>query len=257
MPQRNTRPMTPDDERHGTPAGYSSGCRESCCREAHRLQRQAARIRAAAAGAAVVPAFSTHRRIRALNALGWTCSMISEHMGMGPNYVYDLTRCDAINNRTAGRIADVYERMSMKLPPDNRHTQQMRQQAKERGWPPPMAWDDDQIDDPNGKPVGHIPMGPDLEIRATRYHEMVHFDFLGYSLEQLCGKLHVSKDSLWKWCDREDNRAHNRAMVAWENSGCEGDRPVKEGKHLDLFNQIAERHHIKINGGIAARQRAS
>jgi hypothetical protein len=37
---RRRKPLTPGDPRHGTPAGYSAGCNEDCCREAFNTYRR-------------------------------------------------------------------------------------------------------------------------------------------------------------------------------------------------------------------------
>ncbi len=41
--KRVSKPLAPDDPRHGTTAGYESGCHEECCRKAIREKRSAER----------------------------------------------------------------------------------------------------------------------------------------------------------------------------------------------------------------------
>lgn len=43
-PRAGRRPMTPNDPRHGSPAGYVAGCLEECCAEPRRRQTKARRL---------------------------------------------------------------------------------------------------------------------------------------------------------------------------------------------------------------------
>jgi hypothetical protein len=52
MKSRKKPPMTPNDERHGTPTGYQAGCRDRCCRTAASRQRTMLRRKARARGLA-------------------------------------------------------------------------------------------------------------------------------------------------------------------------------------------------------------
>lgn len=149
--------MIPDDPRHGTYAGYIAGCREECCRgAARRYQRQRYFDRAVLG---LPPRFvnkvGSKRRVNALQALGWSAEDLSVRMGFSRAYLnvaINREGRDYILRATARRIADIYDELSMTFPPETPCTSRQRAAAKKKGWLPPLAWDDDRIDDPNYRP---------------------------------------------------------------------------------------------------------
>ena len=109
------------------------------------------------ADGARVDATGTTRRIRALVALGWSQSKLAA--------LLDITRSNfhlasgthpTVLASTARRVAEVYDELSMTLPPqesghDRAAAVRARAYAKRRGWLPPLALDDDRLDDPTYK----------------------------------------------------------------------------------------------------------
>lgn len=97
----------------------------------------------------VVPSVGTIRRIHALQRLGWTADLIAAH---GPwasgDAVAEFTKRPRINRRNAEFIADIYDLLSMQLGPSDL----TRRHAERQRWAPPLAWDDDQLDDPTARP---------------------------------------------------------------------------------------------------------
>lgn len=141
--------MTPEDERHGTNAGYAAGCRDQCCRDAMSARRRANRKRAyLLRGSAMLSALGSQRRIHALQALGWRQIDIAEAGGWAAT-----EDVDSIMNRkhviitTAQRVDEVYSKLCMTLGPSNR----TRMYAARQGWLPPLAWDEDTIDSPSAE----------------------------------------------------------------------------------------------------------
>lgn len=109
-----------------------------------------------AAGAMVASVGAT-RRLQALACLGWSIGRLSTESGI------DRQRLDAaIHGRqvvagTVRAVAVLYERLWDKPAPatDQRErisVSRSRRRAAEAGWLPPLAWDDDTIDDPNATP---------------------------------------------------------------------------------------------------------
>lgn len=111
---------------------------------------------------AKIAATGSRRRLRALLAIGWPRRELYERLGMNPEML-------ALNKLIAGsqpkvtvararQIGRLYDELSGKPGPDDRE----RERARRRGWFPPLAWDDDTIDDPNAQPSGerwHKPHG--------------------------------------------------------------------------------------------------
>lgn len=102
-----------------------------------------------ARGPLLVPAIGTHRRIEALRAIGWPTSVIAEKAGRAAR-PGSIIRADQemVRAELHDRIRDVYDRLSMTPGPSDR----VRVRAINAGCVPPLAWDDDQIDDPAARP---------------------------------------------------------------------------------------------------------
>jgi transcriptional regulator with XRE-family HTH domain len=112
-------------------------------------------------GAALVDAVGTHRRLQALVAIGWSQAKLAARMGMTPaNFAAMMRRCQ-VTADTARAAAAIYDQLWNQPP---RQTSQREKiaaaragnHAQARGWAPPLAWDDDQIDRPDGKPAERL-----------------------------------------------------------------------------------------------------
>lgn len=111
-----------------------------------------------AEGSCVDPA-GTRRRLRALIALGWSQSKLAARLGMTGANLGTLIRGDsAVQKRTADKVVVLYAQLSMTLPPQVTHHEKVaaarsRNYAKKRGWLPPLAYDDGDLDAPEGQPA--------------------------------------------------------------------------------------------------------
>lgn len=104
---------------------------------------------------AIVPATGTTRRLQALVAIGYTMTSIGAEIGwtltnLGP-LVHGHRPFVVVNTKRL--VGEVYERLCMTLPADTPGSRRARALAKANRWQPPLAWDDDVIDDPKGKPT--------------------------------------------------------------------------------------------------------
>lgn len=145
--------MTPDDPRHGTPTGYTTGrCRKQCCRDAVARAWNIYEMRRAANGGRplTVPKIGAVRRLQALMALGWPRREIARRAGWQGDALGALIygKRQTILLDTHRRIADLYEVLSGTPGP----SQRSRDLAAERGWATPLAWEDIDIDDPTASP---------------------------------------------------------------------------------------------------------
>jgi len=111
------------------------------------------------AGGVRVEALGTARRIRALVALGWSQTKLAGHLGWTPANFAALTHGERpVNQRTADKVVAMYEQLSMRRPPEGSHRDRIaasraRNYAKAHGWLPPLAWDDDGLDNPEYVPT--------------------------------------------------------------------------------------------------------
>lgn len=102
---------------------------------------------------AVVDATGTHRRIQALARLGWTLTGQAARVGMSTgNYAAVLDRAQVLR-ATADKVRALYGEVSRLPTPTGYGPTRIRNLAKAQGWFPPVAWDDDTIDDPAAAPA--------------------------------------------------------------------------------------------------------
>jgi hypothetical protein len=97
------------------------------------------------------------RRLQALQALGWTRQDIGAVLGWSHDRVYQVERraklgCP-VSRETFAAVCRAYDALSMRLPErPSRMQTAARLRAQRRRWPPPLAWDDETIDDPAARP---------------------------------------------------------------------------------------------------------
>jgi transcriptional regulator with XRE-family HTH domain len=108
------------------------------------------------ADGARVPAHGTVLRIRALVALGWSQSKLAERLGVQRSN-FRLTGTWQVEAATARAVVALYDELSMTLPPTDTHRDRIaasraKRYAADRGWLPPLALDDDRLDDPGYEP---------------------------------------------------------------------------------------------------------
>jgi hypothetical protein len=98
----------------------------------------------------------TRRRVQALVALGWTHKLLAAQLGRTATNLKRSLAGEQVTAHTADQISDLYERLWDSRPPhatavDRAQIDATRSYARERGWLPPLAWED--IDtDPDPEP---------------------------------------------------------------------------------------------------------
>lgn len=111
------------------------------------------------ADGAVVDATGTRRRIQALVARGWSLSKLAYRLNILPsNFHLHQDDRSAVTEGTRKAVAALYEELWDQEPPEGHHRDKIaaaraRRYAQERRWSPPMAWDNDTIDNPNAQPA--------------------------------------------------------------------------------------------------------
>lgn len=142
-----------------------------------------------------IPITGTSRRLQALCAIGWPQAELSRRTGIPRCTISHLIRADIerTSRRNATLVHDVFDRLCMTPGP----SQWQRQRARASGWAPPLAWDDDTIDDPTAK--------PDLGERRSvpwdeRYLELR--DELGLGNDEIAVRMGIRRESLLVQLDR-------------------------------------------------------
>jgi DNA-directed RNA polymerase specialized sigma24 family protein len=107
----------------------------------------------------LVDATGVRRRARALVALGYNAGLIADMTGLGKETVkslvyHDGAPGDRVKAATRRGITELYEKLSIDTGPrpTGAAATRARRTAQRRGWPVPLSWDDDTIDDPGAEP---------------------------------------------------------------------------------------------------------
>lgn len=101
-----------------------------------------------APGGQVVPALGTRRRLQALIAAGWPQAVLAARLGMDPSNFPRLLRCATVTAARHRAVAQLFTELQLQPGPSDR----VRRTATRRGWPLPLEWDEDALDDPDAAP---------------------------------------------------------------------------------------------------------
>jgi hypothetical protein len=104
----------------------------------------------------LVSPVGTRRRLRALVAVGWPQQILAARLGMAPGNFGTMLGCEHVLVRRALAVRALYDELFQADPVEHGASPagvtRARQRARENGWAPPGAWDDDTIDDPAAFP---------------------------------------------------------------------------------------------------------
>jgi hypothetical protein len=134
---------------HDTEAAYNKhGCRCRDARDAHYLYDK--RRKLGRARPKLVPNFGVRRRLRALQAAGWPVRALAAELGCSYGRVSHMAGglYGTVHRDTAAAVAALYDRLSMVPGP----SLEAARRAAAAGWYPPLAWDDEDLDDPAARP---------------------------------------------------------------------------------------------------------
>jgi lambda repressor-like predicted transcriptional regulator len=95
-----------------------------------------------------VDALGTRRRVEALGRMGWTARTVSVAVGLKPATLSAMLFRGTVSMATANRVAEFYQQHSEGFGGNARFAAK----ARSLGYPPPSAWDEDTIDDPEARP---------------------------------------------------------------------------------------------------------
>lgn len=162
-----------------------------------------------AAGARVA-AVGAQRRAQALVAVGWSLSELARETGIAPSGLRRVVYEGVVWKATADKITAAYERLWDRAPAQDTPRRraavtQARRLAERKGWFPPLAWDDDQIDDPTAVPDRGLVTG-----RSDRRVEPDEVEWLrsfGTSDELIARQLRVSPHSIYTAMRRHEEAA--------------------------------------------------
>lgn len=104
-----------------------------------------------------VDATGTRRRLQALIAVGWSNSQLAQRLGWNRSNFISLLTGNAVRKSTEMKVRRLYDELWDQRPSaetrwDRAAITRSLRRAATHGWAPPMAWDDDTIDDPMAEP---------------------------------------------------------------------------------------------------------
>lgn len=122
-----------------------------------------------------VPAVGAVRRLQALGAIGYTMVELGSRLGTDRINLdrYIAGKWRRMPRQFHAEVCALFEEL-WNQPVDNARAKSM---AARKGWAPPMAWDDDTIDDPSAVPE----MGAKVRIRDRQFEDLL------WLLESGCG----------------------------------------------------------------------
>ncbi len=177
-----------------------------------------------------VPSVGSVRRLQALYALGHFNRVIAEETGLCRDAVNDLVngRFSKVSVGVESAVRAAYDKLSMATGTSWR----TRKFAEDRGWVPPLAWDDDTIDDPRAVPqtdaVG--PVATEGENVAARWllgeavilgrddrREVLQhlFEWTNHTAEEIASRLDMSPAAASQQWERIKKRARDEGRRVW------------------------------------------
>lgn len=170
---------------------------------------------AAHADGSTVDATGTRRRIQALIAIGFTHKALAPHLGVHPMYVGNLVQQSTVTARHARSATRVYDLLWNADPAEHgvrpSSVARSRNLAARNGWPPPLAWDDDTIDDPAAVPD----TGADQQRKGDTEAEIAWLLRSGEtSIEVIAARVGIEEDSVRTAIGRARRRGAAWAVLA-------------------------------------------
>jgi len=180
----------------------------------------------------------TRRRLQALVATGWSQARLASELGLTRANFGTMMRCDQVTAGTARAARELYDRLWKQPPPEHDQRTKIaaaraRNYAVARGWVPPLAWDDDVIDDPDGRPADDWkrPARPKRHSAELAEDAEELFRREGYTREHAAARLGVSLTALEAALSRTRHareREHGAqrarfAAAAAADPGCEAE----------------------------------
>jgi hypothetical protein len=158
-------------------------------------------------------------------ARAWPITEIAGRAGVPGTRLEQLLRYLKAAPDDARRIAEAYELLWDQVPPldtpaRRRAAGQALQRACRSCWPPPMAWDDDKLDDPDGCPAAgwrrrRSPRYRPADLAEDARFVREHGGYRNASAREVALRLGVSRNQLEKALSRA-GRAKGGADAAAE-----------------------------------------
>lgn len=178
-------------------------------------------------GLAPRPTLGLRRRVQALSAVGWSHHHIAAELGVTVHALRCTLRSDRCPPRRWDAVVEVYERLCMRPGPSDK----ARQIARVYRWAPPLAWDEDAIDNPHAGPAragrARRSLVDDIAVqraiigdesvtltRAERRAVVAHAMDAGWTSTRLAERLRCSTDAADQMLVRARNAQNAQIVLA-------------------------------------------
>jgi DNA-binding Xre family transcriptional regulator len=161
-------------------------------------------------------ATGTVRRLQSLMAYGWTRPMLAAALGISKQCLAELLTRRRVQEKTRRAVRELYDRDIR--PPvvtarDRTESERTRRDALAAGWAPPLAWDDEEIDDPAAQSHGVII--PGRRKGSVVLAQVADLAVIGVTdRAEVADRLSISKDALDKALSRAARRAAGQCEAA-------------------------------------------
>ena len=152
----------------------------------------------------IVSAVGAVRRLQALAVMGWPVPLLAAKAGVTVTAVSRWRRSSRLAAATVVQVMDWYDELAMMYGPSTI----TRTRALRAGWAPPLAWDDDSIDDPAARPDTGA-AGSSVASLA----QVVEMLGDGDTIETVARRLDVTEEAIVTACRRNGTTAQ-RARIA-------------------------------------------
>lgn len=160
-----------------------------------------------AGGHAEVSARGTARRLQSLACMGWDCETLAPIVGYSATFLRHL-RAEmrpTVHAATRDHVHAVWDRLAL-VPHVGATAGRARMFAARHGWAPPLAWDDETIDDPDAQPQPARDDTPrqGLSGRRARFDldDLAFLADCGLTLDEAADRLGVTRDAIEYRCWR-------------------------------------------------------
>ncbi len=157
----------------------------------------------------LVPKIGTTRRLHALARMGWAPRALGGYPLENIFYRPALT----ISARWHRQVVALYDDHAMRHGP----ALKLARAGERRGWPPPLAWDEDVIDDPRAEPAAETPF---QDHRAVFLENVQELRSHLLSAEQVCRRLGVTVGQteirLRRWFPEQKDLIRWFGTAAWD-----------------------------------------
>jgi len=154
-----------------------------------------------------IDSLGSRRRLRALTAIGWDGERLANMLGLSRNQVNAITsgRQPKITVAHARTIADLFNRLQMTPGPSAK----ARRVAQLKGWPLPLQWDEDDMDNPKAKAYTN------RERFVFTSERIAELQYLGITDEkEMAARLGIKRESLVRQLSRMADRDQDLVVAS-------------------------------------------